>query len=122
MDNQMDQQMKQAEKKMSAKIVLKKTLVIVVALTIVGLLTLGSGMIVKLFIKANSCHKTKLLLFVSGIVLALLLAGLGYAYFKIDQDYTYGLSLFQWMHSEQFRYRTSPSMSGSIQTSSPLVS
>ena len=89
---------------MTVKTGLKKTLIYAVLLTIVGLLTIGSGILAKLFMKANSCHQTKLLLFVSGIILVFLIAGLGYAYGKIDQKGQYVNDIMEWANKEQYRY------------------
>jgi hypothetical protein len=100
---------------MSVKRNLKVTLVIVVILIIMGLLTMGSGMLAKLFMKANSCHQTKLLLFVSGVILCFLIAGLGFIIGKMEEGKEekdlYSTKLAQWILKEQYRY--APPMSGS---------
>jgi hypothetical protein len=96
------------EKKLGMAQYAKKSLVAVGFIVVIGLLTLGSGMIVKLFTKANYCNNTKMMLFVSGIVLALVLSLLGYLYGKIDTETSlsskYINKLKAW--TERFRYRT----------------
>ncbi len=94
--------------RMSMKKGLKTTLVAVVLLSIVGLLTMASGMLAKLFMKANSCHQTKLLLFVSGVVLSFMIAGLGYILALVEKDKKeedkYFNKIDAWIDREQYRY------------------
>ena len=93
---------------MSVKTGLKKTLIYVILLTIVGLFTLGSGMLAKLFMKANSCHQTKLLLFVSGTILMAIVLGLGGLIYKYDTEKKidqYQKDIMAWANKEQYRYQ-----------------
>jgi len=98
---------------MSVKTNLKKMLIYAVLFTLVGLLTLGSGMLAKLFMKANSCHQTKLLLFVSGVLLVAIIFGLGALVNKFDTEKKlakYQNELIAWANREQYRYNRSTNL------------
>jgi hypothetical protein len=106
---------------MTVKTGLKKTLIYAILFTIVGLLTIGSGMLAKLFIKANSCHQTKLLLFVSGVLVVAFIFGLGALVNKYDTEKKfdqYMIDVKAWANKEQYRYQN---LGGGLATGSTLV-
>jgi len=85
---------------------IKQILLLVVVILIVGLITLTGGEITKLFVKANKCHRTKTLLFFSGLITALILALIGGLYYKVIPAES--RDKFQnWALTEQFRYTSS---------------
>ena len=85
----------------------KIALIFITLVIIFGLLTLGSGMFVKLFMKANNCHQTKLLLFLSGMILYFLVIGLSVLAGKYMLNINNALSFGKWVTSEQYRYEES---------------
>lgn len=93
---------------MSLKKNMKLILLIVVLAVIVGTLTLASGMLAKLFGQASHCDESKMLLFVSGMILALIVAGLGALYNKYQNEAKmkeWKQKVEDWINKEQFRYR-----------------
>ena len=87
---------------------MKLILLIAVLAVIVGVLTLASGMLAKLFGQASHCDQSKMLLFVSGMILALIIAGLGALYNKYQDEEKmkeWKKKVEDWINAEQFRYR-----------------
>lgn len=84
---------------------IKRILVLAVLAAIVGLITLSGGEITKLFVKANRCHRTKLLLFGAGCITALLIAIIGALYTKFVSSETQQ-KVYNDLWNEQFRYTT----------------
>ncbi len=83
---------------------LKKALGIAIMAAIVGLITMGSGMIAKFFMKASHCSRTKLFLFITGIIFSILYLILGSLYMKFDEEDKYKKQIIDWMNKEQYRY------------------
>ena len=59
-------------------------------------ITLFSGVIAKFLVKADSCDQTKLLLFVTGIILGLFFIGLGSLYYNFDNENKLGKLYTEW--------------------------
>jgi putative Mn2+ efflux pump MntP len=89
---------------MSMKTNLKKALVIAIMAAIVGLITMGSGLIAKFFMKASHCSRTKLFLFITGIIFSILYMILAALYMKFDTEDNYRKQIMDWMEREQYRY------------------
>ena len=82
---------------------LQKAAVLAAIVVIVGIITMGSGYIAKMMTRANACHQTKMMLFLAGLITALIIAGLG----AILMKYTDEAERKKWtdkIWAEQFRY------------------
>ncbi len=82
---------------------LKKIALASAFILIVGFVTLSGGEITKYFVKANRCHRTKTLLFFSGLIAATLLAIIGALYNRLVPTETQD-KIANWVNNEQFRY------------------
>jgi len=92
---------------MAEGITLKKTAVLAAIAIIVGIITMGSGYIAKMMTRANACHQTKMMLFLAGLITALIIAALGAMYSnfvsKEKQD-EWQKYIEENVWAEQFRY------------------
>ncbi len=86
---------------------LKKTAVLAAIAVIVGVITMGSGYIAKMMTRANACHQTKMMLFLAGLITALIIAALGAMYSKFvskEKQDEWQKYVEEKVWAEQFRY------------------
>ncbi len=99
---------------------INKLLILLVLGILLGLITLGSGLISKLIIRAGHCEKTKTVLFLSGMITVFVLFLLGYLYHKYEgpdhRDKYIGKLIAKYneaiaeLKAEQFRYYLQPGL------------
>lgn len=83
--------------------IIKRVVVFAAIVIIVGLITMGSGFIAKYMTRANACHQTRLLLFITGLITALIIAALGGAYYKfVSEEKQQEIS--DYLLNEQFEF------------------
>ena len=82
----------------------KRVAVIAAIVVIVGLITMGSGMIARYMTRANACHQTRLMLFIAGLITALIIAALGGTYYKFVSEETQQKVMDYAWNEEEFRY------------------
>ena len=79
--------------------------IILAMIAIIVVITLGSGYIAKLMMKASSCHETMGLLITAGVLTAVVFMGLGYLLFMTESGVKYAEDIrAKLLAEEQYRY------------------